>query len=153
LEKVFHPQLVYHALSQLKPDEAITRPGESPAVHVASLFKSVVSLGNLAMVDILEIMSTGMQRPFLDDADGIASLIETGEWDKFDTATPSALGRLGVLTQDGLKIPNETMKSMVYRALSFRLDFPLNWYIPGFRSRQGIFAFPTKISDEARARE
>jgi hypothetical protein len=126
LERVFHPELVYHALSQLKTDEAITRPGESPAVHVASLFKSVVSLGNLAMDDIVDIMSTGMQRPFLDDAHGIDSLVRTVERGQMGTATPSALGRLGVLTQDGLRIPNETMKSMVYRALSFRLGFPLN---------------------------
>lgn len=116
LEPLSNPQLIYHFLSSFKSHGLVSNPGESPAVHITKILKSIADTGDFSVEsDIIQLMSTGFLRSSIANHFEYEDLLAVLGSDRVTTL--SLLLYLGVLTRDAmgdqLRIPNEVMKSQV----------------------------------------
>ena len=151
LEALSNPQLIYHFLSEFKSHGLVRNPGESPVVHIIKILKSIADTGDFSVEsDIIQLMATG----FLG-----SSIVNDFEYEDLPAelgsdrvTTLSLLVYLGVLTRnamgDQLRIPNEVMKSQVYKPTSFHFSRMLKKCILGFSPRQGIYKFPGGVTEQ-----
>ena len=75
LDTLSNPQIIYYFMSELKSHGRVARPGESPAVHLTKILRSIADTGDFSVQDIIQLMTAGFLASAIVDEFGYADLM------------------------------------------------------------------------------